>query len=572
MPVRIPFYEQQLTPQGRLEGFARGIQYSGAVGQGMEQAGNVMIKVGEQIDREVSEGQAREADNLASAEIRTLLYDPEKGYFAQVGKGAIEGYAPTEQQIKAVQDKYSQNLSPRAKEMFSSTVNSRIQGALQSASTHVMNQSRVYNASQAEARNKSAILDAIDIANSDPVTFNRMKATAIQEAKFGKDAAVAQMAVAATLTTLHKGVIDRLMSVPGGAQQARDWYAANFNEISPDERDDILQVLNAVDTKDQSLKLSFELQTVGGLREQEAELKNRYETGSINAEVYDATRQRLQQEAQIRKEQQAINKNTVLGLAQDWVLKNPEKSLVEMPPQLYAQMVSFGKLSTLANFQKNMQGDKDAQYDFDSYFALRRLAADNPNQFVKQWDQLSSEFREKLKPDHWSALTTIQSNILNNNKKGMDAVKIADDRMAKMDDTLRASGLVLNSKKPAEAKLVSTFRTEYIDAIDTFILQNERAPTNKESEQIGYDLFKSIKIKEGKTFVGYKFDDTTEVTFKVRSSAEYQQAEQILEQKSKAFLQESGILFGPNGKPIKDAKWDDAVIAAMNAESAGELE
>ena len=369
MPVRIPFYEQQETPQGRLEGFARGVQYSGAVGQAMEQAGNVMIKVGEQIDREVSEGQAREADNLASAEIRTLLYDPEKGYFAQVGKGAIEGYAPTEQQIKAVQDKYSQNLSPRAKEMFSSTVNSRIQGALQSASTHVMNQSRVYNTSLAEARNTSAILDAIDIANSDPVAFNRMKATAIQEAQFGKDAAVAQMAVAATLTTLHQGVIDRFMSVPGGAQQARDWYAANFNEISPDERDDILQVLNAVDTKDQSLKLSFELQTVGGLREQEAELKSRYEAGSINAEVYDATRDRLQQEAKIRKEQQAINKNTVLGLAQDWVLKNPEKSLVEMPPQLYAQMVSFGKLSTLANFQKNMQGDKDAQYDFDSYFA-----------------------------------------------------------------------------------------------------------------------------------------------------------------------------------------------------------
>ena len=154
----------------------------------------------------------------------------------------------------------------------------------------------------------------------------------------------------------------------------------------------------------------------------------------------------------------------------------------------------------------------------------------------------------------------------------MDAVKIADDRMVKMDDTLRAAGLNLNSKVKTEAKLVANFRTEYIDAIDAFILQNERAPTNKEAEQIGYDLFKSIKTKEGATFGFYKFDDTTEVTFKVRASAEYQQAEQILEQKSKAFLQGVGISFGTNGKPIKDARWDDAVIAAMNAESAGELE
>lgn len=567
MPVRIPFYEQQLTPQGRLEGYARGIQYSGAVGQAMEQAGNVMMRVGEQIDREVSEGQAREADNLASAEIRSLLYDPEKGYFAQVGKGAIEGYAPTEQQIKAVQDKYSQNLSPRAKEMFSATVNSRIQGALQSASSHAMNQSRVYNASQAEARRDMAVLDAISTAGGDPEMYRRLKATAIQEAQFGKDAAAAQIAVASTLTAMHKGIIDNFMSRPDGGQQARDWYAANFNEIAPDARDDITRALNVVDTRDQSLRLAFELQTVGGLKEQEAELKSRYEAGSINADVYDATRQRVRQEAQIRQDQQAVNKNVAIGLAQDWIIRNPEKSLVDMPPELYAQMVGFGKLSGLANFQKTIQGAKSGQYDFDAYFALRKLAADDPAKFVKEWDQLSSEYKERLKLEHWSALTTIYSNVLNNDKKGMDAVKIADDRMVKMDDTLRAAGLNLNSKDKTEAKLVSTFRAEYIDAIDAFILQNEKAPTSKEAEQIGYNLLKKIKTSE--TWYGR---DVMEMAFKARSSAEYQQSEQILEQKNKAFLLKAGISFGPNGKPIKDAKWDDAVIAVMNAESAGELE
>jgi hypothetical protein len=567
MPVRIPFYEQQLTPQGRLEGYARGVQYSGAVGQAMEQAGNVMMRVGEQIDREVSEGQAREADNLASAEIRTLLYDPEKGYFAQVGKGAIEGYASTEQQIKAVQDKYSQNLSPRAKEMFSSAVNSRIQGALQSASSHVMNQSRVYNASQAEARRDMAVLDAISTAGGDPDMFRRIKATAIQEAQFGKDAAAAQIAVANTLTAMHKGIIDNFLSRPGGAQQAKDWYAANFNEIAPDARDDITKVLNVVDTRDQSLQLAFELQTVGGLREQEAELEKRYKAKSINAEVYDATRQRIRQEAQIRNDQQAVNKNAAIGLAQDWIIRNPGKALQDMPPELYAQMVSFGKLSGLANFQKTIQGDKSAQYDFDSYFALRRLAADNPSQFVKEWDQLSSEFREKLKPEHWSALTTIQSNILNNNKKGMDAVKIADDRMTKFDDTLRAAGLSPNSKNKKEAQQVSNFRGQYIDAIDAFMRDAERMPTNKEAEQIGYSLLKEIKTSE--TWYGR---DVMEMAFETRSTPEYQEASNYLSSVNNERLARMGVQFGRNGMPIKDSSWDAAVIAVQQARENGELD
>lgn len=566
MPVRIPFYEQQLTPRGRLTGEARGQAYSGAVGQAMQRAGDVIADVGLMIDKEVSEGQAREADNMASAEIRGLLYDPEKGYFAQVGKGAIDNYAPTEAQIKAIADKYGQNLTPRAKQMYSEVVRRRIDGALSSVSTHAMNQAKVYNKSQAEARRDMAVLDAISLAGGDQNLFNQAKNTAIQEAGFGLDEAAKTLATANTLTGMHKNVIDKFLSHPGGAQQARDWFAANFNEIAPDARDEIVKILNAGNVRDQSLQLSFSLQSqYKTLKEQEAALKSQYQTNSIDAETYDATRQRIRQDAAAREEQSAINKNAVLGLAQDWVVNNPDASIADMPPQLYGQMVTQGKLGSLINLQKTVKGTKEQQSDPESYVRLYALASKEPRTFQEEWSKSSATYRETLSDTEYKSLGEIWGRIANNDLKGMDAVKIADDRLAKLDDTLRAVGLDPLAKKERSAKRLAELRANYIFAIEEFMSKETRPPTNKEAENLAYELLRKV-------YVPGLFGTKEVLAFEAGAEAEpFMEAETFLESRSVQELRALGVSFNRDGSVIKDDAWLDAVNRVQEAREAGEL-
>jgi hypothetical protein len=568
MPVRIPFYEQQLTPQGQLTGQARGIEYSGAVGRAMERAGGVIADIGQMIDKEVSEGQAREADNLATAELRDLLYNPEKGYFAQVGKSAIEGYAPTEAQIKALGDKYGQNLTPRARQMFSQTINSRINGALAQVSSHVMQQSKVYNKSQAAARRDMAVLDAASVAGVDQNLYRQYAATAVQESTFGLDGAAAQMAAANTLTGMHKTIIDNFLSRPGGAQQAKDWYAANFNEIAPDARDDILRVLNAGNARDESLNLSFELQSqFSGLREQESELKRRFQAGGIDAEVYDATRQRIRQDAAVREEQNAVNKNAVVGMAQDWVINNPDAPIADMPPELYAQMVRQGKLGSLVNLQKSVKGAGSKRSDPETYVRLHALAAAEPEVFASEWARESAKYRETLSDTEYKKLGEINSSIVGKVSGAMDAVKIADERLLKIDDTLRSVGLEPNAKKEKPARRIAEFRAAYINSIEDFFLTEQRAPTNKEAENIAYELLRKVSVP------GAFFGTKETLAFEAGSEAEpYIQAEQFLENQPAAYLSRLGITFNRDGSVVKNEAWMNAVNNVQEARAAGEFE
>lgn len=566
MPVRIPFYEQQLTPQGRLAGEARGQVYSGAVGQAMQRAGNVIADVGLMIDKEVSEGQAREADNMVSAEIRDLLYDPENGYFAQVGKGAIDGYTSTEAQIKAVADKYSQNLTPRAKQMYSEVVRRRIDGALSGVSAHAMNQAKVYNKSQAEARRDMAVLDAISLAGGDQNLFNQAKSTAIQEAGYGLDEATKTLATANTLTVMHKSVIDKFLSQPGGSQQARDWYAANFNEIAPDARNEIVSALNSGNVRDQSLELSFSLQSqYKTLKEQEAALKSQYQANTIDAEIYDATRQRIRQDAAIREEQSAINKNAVLGLAQDWVVNNPDVSIADMPTQLYNQMVAQGKLGSLINLQSTVRGTKEQQSDPESYVRLYALASREPKKFQEEWSKSSATYRETLSDTEYKNLGEIWGKIANNDLKGMDAVKIADDRLAKLDDTLRAVGLDPLAKKERGAKRLAELRANYIFAIEEFISRETRPPTNKEAENLAYELLRKVSVPA-------LFGTKEVLAFEAGPEAEpFMEAETFLENRSRQELSALGVSFNRDGSVIKNDAWLRAVNRVQEAREAGEL-
>jgi hypothetical protein len=96
---------------------------------------------------------------------------------------------------------------------------------------------------------------------------------------------------------------------------------------------------------------------------------------------------------------------------------------------------------------------------------------------------------------------------------------------------------------------------------------NEKMPTNKEAEQIGYSLLKEVKTSE--TWYGR---DVMEMAFEARSTPEYQEASNYLSSVNNERLARMGVQFGRNGMPIKDSSWDAAVIAVQQARENGELD
>ena len=79
----------------------------------------------------------------------------------------------------------------------------------------------------------------------------------------------------------------------------------------------------------------------------------------------------MTQDWHIRKSQQAEGEKALVGSAFDWVLKNPGKTVLDMPPAMYSGLKNSGHLAQLASFAR-VEGKPEG--DPAVYYRLRQQA------------------------------------------------------------------------------------------------------------------------------------------------------------------------------------------------------
>lgn len=173
--------------------------------------------------------------------------------------------------------------------------------------------------------------------------------------------------------------LQRMQNLVGkDAEGARQYFEANKHEISGTMHEQADKLLKTGELKDGSLKLQFELSKLPSLSAQTKELDQRFKENKITAEMRDATLTRLEHANAQRKAQQAEWEGNLLGAAQDFKLKNPGATVMDLPPQLYNGLKNSGKLvQAVSIFERGDKSDPTTMLD------LHELARTDPDEFRK---------------------------------------------------------------------------------------------------------------------------------------------------------------------------------------------
>lgn len=463
----------------------------GDMGRALTAAGAKITEIEFEMQKDLDEARVKEADVALAEALRTIQHDPERGYLNTMGRTAIDQRASTTRSIRELEGALSKDLTPAQRDLFRQVALRRLQSALEQVDVHAARQTREYATGTAKARAEAQVPEMVTNW-ADPRRFAQARATGLAELDalaqtIGMDGEMKEAARREYLTGAHQQVLENIISLDR-AQDARAYFERFQGEIDPTRHDAIRKALQQVGIKGDSLNLAMELGTKGeNLAAQLKSLDSLYKNGKVSPDVYDATRQRVEHNWQLRKAQQGEYEKAVIGQAHDWVLRNPGASVLDMPSGLYANLKTTGHLDNIATFART---SGRPETDPETYYGLRRLAAEEPENFVNL-NLLAS--RHLLAPGDWEELVKVQTSISKADAKAMAQQRVVGDTIKLMRSDILAAGIDLTPKEGSpQAKELATFMGSITRALDEAQRAKGGPLTPDEARRIGLG-----QLKEG---------------------------------------------------------------------------
>lgn len=244
--MKVPAYEDfQVMPTVQPSPGIAAPVMPDIAGRQMQEQGQAMQAVGRQLNEIALDGLrtvAKEADAKATAAFNDALYNPQSGYMATAGKGAVDAYDGAVESLKKIRDMTLDGLrTDAAKNMAAPIIEARMQQALESINKHSIAQTKVYKVGSSEARAQASIQDAAfnfadDNRFAQGLQIARDEAAAQGKVMGWDDALVSQKARAyADFATKERYDAWRVADPAG----AFNHFMRNQAAISPGLRDDI---------------------------------------------------------------------------------------------------------------------------------------------------------------------------------------------------------------------------------------------------------------------------------------------------------------------------------------------
>jgi len=314
---------------------------------------------------ELDEAKVKELDNKFAEALRTQMHDQAGGYLNRQGGEAVNLHQFARDLVTKTADVFGQELKTQQQQaMWQAVANRRVQSAMEQIDVHAARQGMVYREGQTVARVKTGVDDAVaNWASGDAPgsAYSMARATAMSEVEAlagmrGYSSEQTAQLRQETLTSMHGSVLNNMISL-GATKQATEYLDKNIKEIDPDKVDDLRNLVKQSSVKDESLRLSMSLN--GSLAQKRKTLQEMFQKGEISADVFDATTTRAEHDYQVQKAQQAEWEKSLVGQAQDYLIKHPEATVQDLPPQMYRGLVNSGHIGTIASFARSGRFDTD---------------------------------------------------------------------------------------------------------------------------------------------------------------------------------------------------------------------
>ena len=470
--------------------------------QAMSTAGAAVAGIGLDMQRDVNEAKTKQADNAAAELVRQTLQD----YTSKLGGDAMGKSAEDARKAldKVIEERVGSLDNDMQKRMFKDVAERRKLSALAQIDEHEQVQAKAFNIGQSSARADQSRRDALDNLDA-PELFNRYKATMLSEVAAvarlsGKgDEAQTKELQQKVLGQLHSDAIDTYLAKERG-DDARAYYAANKGEIDPSVRPKIEKLLESAGIKETSLKAYLQLKS-GSYSDQLVQAEKLYTSGKLNVEAYDGLVQRINAGETQRKAAETERDKQYMGSAQEWILSNPGRPILEMPTQLYDWAKGNGQLATLQNFART---GGDPVTDSNVFYETRMLAADPATrpQFANM--DLTS-LRPQLSRADFNSLVALQSSVRSSNFKEMEANSTAIRVIKAVTEELGKAGLdVTPGDNPAKNAEMAQFRDAVLREADARTKAKGAPLDDKEVRKLGLDMLKEGRLQGSGIFVDDK--------------------------------------------------------------------
>lgn len=220
------------------------------LGQAADGAADVLFAADLEEKKRQNEAEAKDAESALIEYERQLLHDPKTGYMNKSGRAAVDG---REEVVKSLREKARELggtlKSPYAQRYFKESTDPRIGARSVDVSKHASRQQAAWEAVQSEARVEGAVDDAVNSAvgaDGSPdmrqIGINSALArTEIHEQaeREGWPSEKVTLEIERVQSTIHKGVIGRLLAQPGGVMDAKEYYGQNRDEVSGTDKSEI---------------------------------------------------------------------------------------------------------------------------------------------------------------------------------------------------------------------------------------------------------------------------------------------------------------------------------------------
>ena len=309
----------------------------------------------------------------------------------------------------------------------------------------------------------------------------------------------------------YAGVVMHLANI-GQTQQAKDYLdrLQQADALPQDAADKIKQLISPDLTADKVLRYSDNLfDTVKGEKTQLAQVRKDFEAGTIDGNERQLIERRVKQAA--NEAEANDNKWTAqaVGQAQDYFLKNPGKSVLDLAkenPALYRALELKGHLAALDSFSQRearVKSDPIVQHNIDMHFGT---GDDMDVTRMKEADWML--LRGQLSSQDWTHYDRARSNQINGVLSGKDDPGNLNLKgyTAALNSRLIGIGVdvgKLSSKTAGEADKA------YVGAINQYarewVLQDQAAsgrPFNQEETAKSLDKLFAKDVTFRNTFIG----------------------------------------------------------------------
>ncbi len=487
--------------------------------QVLMKSGMAIKKLADEINFDLAEAGAKQDTNKLSDKIRNIVVE----YNKLTGKDAVEGREKYAKQIEdaiiGITDEVKNSDQPKGytalrQQLFANAANTRRQVAIGQLDSHYLPQLKNWQIGEAKSAIHNSINDAAVAAGDWQIptgNFAKFKGTLIVNVndlafKSGitkidekgdkvvdTDSQQYKELVRTSLTALHTDVIRNFVAKDQDGMAAA-YLKANKGEIAADKLDELTKLVETGSSKDASLKLAMSM--TGTLNEQLAALEAKYKKGEITATVYDMTRQRVEHNWNQQQQGRAEWEKGLIGSAQDWLLKNPSKSLSDMPTDMYNNLKNTGHLGSLQAFAKSGRVDNDPK----TWGQIISMPQTTLAQMTT--DQFYVRYRGKLDDAHLEQGMALVANARNEGKgaKPPQTVEIVSINERITRAAKEAKIIPFNGAKNERQQIdLGLFEQEVQDGVNALAatLPKGRKPTGEEVQGvIDRVLIDKVKIDE----------------------------------------------------------------------------